>query len=140
MIIDSKDLDAQMGRHIDPNSVPRHDGGDIGHMQAVIQRGSEQIIVEQGGGKFGAAVLHEQEVGKQDFYGSQTIISVNDAPPIPEQMDPLKKMPMPKMPPLAAPPVAAATPALRPVAPVAAPGAKKVMTTAELLKSMGLAK
>ncbi len=138
MIIDIKDLDAQMGRHIDPNSVPKHDGGDIGHMQAVIQRGSEQIIVEQGGGKFGAAVMSEQEVGKQDFYGSQTIISVNDAPPIPEQMDPLKKMPMPAMPTLVVP--QAPAPVLRPVAPVPVPGAKKVMTTAELLKSMGLAK
>ncbi len=125
-IVNSNELDAQMGRHIDPNSVPKHDGGDVGHMQGVIARGSEHIIVEQGGGKRGAAVYDAQEVGKQDFYGSQTIISVNDAPPLPQQMDPIKKpitlpvVPMPVQAPAAA--------------------AKQPMTSAQLLAMMGLKK
>ncbi len=123
-LINSKDLDAQMGRHIDPNSVPKHDGTGTGHMEAVIQRGSDQVITEQGGGKRGAAVYNAEEVGGQDFFGSKTIISVNDAPPLPTQMDPLKLPVVPQMPkPAAAPPVAV-----------------RARTPAELLAQMGLGK
>ncbi len=124
-IINAKDLDDQMGRHIDPNSVPKHDGTGTGHMQAIVQRGSEQVTQEQGAGRYGAPMFTEEEVGKQDFFGSQTIISVNDAPPLPQQMDPLKKpMPLPVV----------------PVMPAAPPVAARPLTAAELLARMGLRK
>lgn len=129
-IINTSDLDNQMGRHIDPNSVPKHDGTGTGHMQAIVQRGSEQVTQEQGAGRYGAPMFSESEVGKQDFFGSQTIISVNDAPPLMEQMDPLKKFVVPPMPVKVPVPVVAAKPAV--------PG--KPRTAAELLASMGLGK
>ncbi len=124
-LINSKDLDDQMGRHIDPNSVPKHDGTGTGHMQAIVQRGSEQVTQEQGAGRYGAPMFTEEEVGKQDFFGSQTIISVNDAPPLPTQMDPIKKpVTLPVVPPM----------------PAAAPVANRPRTPAELLAQMGLGK
>lgn len=122
-IINANDLDAQMGRHIDPNSVPKHDGTGTGHMEAIIQRGSEQVSHEQGAGRFGAPMYDANEVGGQDFFGSKTIISVNDAPPLPTQMDPIKKpVTLPVVPPM----------------PAAAPA--RPMTAAELLARMGLKK
>lgn len=124
-IINVNDLDAQMGRHIDPNSVPKHDGTGTGHMEAVIQRGSEQVTQEQGAGRFGAPMYAEQEVGGQDFFGSKTIISVSDAPPLPTQMDPIKKpVTLPVMPPMSAAPAIPTRP----------------LTAAELLARMGLKK
>ncbi len=99
-IIDQKELDRRMSQTIDPNSVPKHDGGDLGAMQGVIARGSEDISTERGAGKRGAAVYALNEVGPQ-MSGSATVISVNDAPPLPAKMDPAKPAPAPA--PVAAP-------------------------------------
>ncbi len=124
-IINGKELDAQMGRYIDPNSVPKHNGADAVHMQPVIARGSEQIVQEQGAGRHGAAMLSEQEVGGQDFFGSKTIISVNDAPPLMKEHDPIKKpVTLPVVP--------------MPVKPAAVAGKPK--TAQELMAMMGLNK
>lgn len=123
-IINAKDLDQQMGRTIDPNSVPRHNGADQGVLQEI-----DQAIVERGGGRRGAAVFSEREVGEQ-FVGSKTVISVNDAPPIPEQMDPRAQ---------AAKKVAAVAPPMPPPA-AAAPVAQRPRSPQEVLAAMGLAK
>ncbi len=87
-IINVNDLDKRMGQQIDPNSVPRHDGGDQGVMEGIIERGTDARAVHQGTGHHGAAVFDEREVGDNMFFGSKTIISVNDAPPLPEKFEP----------------------------------------------------
>ena len=142
-VLNSKDLDAQMGRYIDPNSVPRHNGGDSVHMQPVIARGSEHVTEEQGAGRYGAAMFSEQEVGGQDFFGSKTIISVSDAPPLMKEHDPVKKpitlpvVPMPlAMMPMPAVPV---VPVVKAVA-LVAKQAPSVRSAAEMLAAMGLNK
>ncbi len=93
-IISSKDLDAQMGRTIDPNSVPRHDGGTKGAMQAFVPNQSDHIEVQQGHGSRGAPVYEASEIPQRGFYGSDTIISVNDAPPLEAGLEP-KPTPIP---------------------------------------------
>ena len=89
-IIDTKDLDRRMGMTIDPNSIPRHDGGDLGCMEGVIQRGSETRIDAQGNGRRGAVVFSADELGDPRFFGSSTVISVKDQPPLPAELDPKK--------------------------------------------------
>jgi hypothetical protein len=102
-IINASDLDRDMGRHIDPNSVPKHDGADQGHMQAIIDHGTDmRLQSSQLGNKVGTEVFDPSQVGGDRFYGSATIISVNDAPPLMDQRDPdvviVKPMPVPAMP------------------------------------------
>ncbi len=57
-------------------------------MEGVIERGSDTRVTQVGAGNHGAAVFDESEVGDNLFYGSKTIISVNDAPPLPEKFEP----------------------------------------------------
>jgi hypothetical protein len=131
-IINSKDLDAQMGRSVDPASVPTHNATGEGYMQPIVQRGSEQVSTEQGNGRRGAAVYGADEVGGQNFFGSKTIISVNDAPPLQAEHDP--KLAQAAKLAAVAPPMPAPTPA--PIA--AAPQRPK--TAQELIMLMGLGK
>lgn len=92
-ILTEAELQRRMGMTIDPNSIPRHDGGDLGYMEGVIQRGSDTRVVEQGKGRRGTEVYDAAELGDPRFYGSATVISVKDQPPLPEQMDPKKVEP-----------------------------------------------
>lgn len=86
-ILTEAELKRRMGMTIDPNSVPRHDGGDLGCMEAKIEKGSDTRVVEKGHGRRGTAVFEPGELGEQGipgFYGSATVISVKDDRPIPE--------------------------------------------------------
>jgi hypothetical protein len=150
-IVSVSDLDGQMGRHIDPNSIPRHDGADQGHMEAHIPRGPDNAVVERGEGRYGATIVDRESVGGGDrFYGSTTIISLKEQPPLMDKRDPdvvvvpppfapkpVVKAPafvFPKAPPETAPaPVAAA-----PVAPKTVP--MQTRTPDALLRQMGLKK
>lgn len=166
--ISSDDLDRQMGRQIDPNSVPTHIGGDHGAMEGVIERGSDMRIQEQGAGRYGVPVFNEHEVGGNDYYGSQTIISINEAPPLNPVMEPKPQAPKPVVKPIlpvgmppalaavmgtvkpAAPaPVAAQPPQqpTKPVVPVLAgkpgavtPGAAALAANLNVLASLGVTK
>lgn len=93
--INSSDLDRQMGRQIDPSSVPTHIGGDQGAMEGVIQRGTDARLEEQGAGRYGVPIFNERDVGGNDFYGSSKIISISEAPPLNPAMEP-KPAPPPK--------------------------------------------
>jgi hypothetical protein len=152
-IINTSDLDAQMGRHIDPNSIPRHNGGDQGVMQGVIQRGSDTQIQDRDQGRYGTEVFSEAEVGGNNHYGSRTIITLNEAPPLLDQRDPdvvvvpTPAMPVsqaaprpppflfPKAPPRPAQQAPPAPTAVAPAAPAPAP-----MPVSLLLAQMGLKK
>jgi hypothetical protein len=151
-IISSKDLDAQMSRQIDPNSVPKHIGGDQGVMQGVINRGTDAQEIHQGAGRDGAAVYNESEVGGQFFYGSKTIISVNDAPPLPDKFEPKPAAPKPVVAAFKAATPGALSPALmsalarrsaQPVAapaPAPAPAPSITPASLDMIKRMGLLK
>ncbi len=123
--ISQEELDRQMGRQIDPNSVPTHIGGDHGAMEGVIRRGSEHLIEEQGAGKYGVPVFNERDVGGNDFFGSQTIISISEAPPLNPVMEPKPQAPKPVVKPIVPVGMPAALAAvmgtLKPVAPVVPP-------------------
>lgn len=143
-IISVRDLDNQMGRTIDPNSVPKHDGASLGSMEADIQRGPNNETVQQGAGRFGGTVVDRESVGGGDrFYGSTTIISLKEAPPLQDKHDPdvvvLQAAPIPvarpKAPPFIFPKVVAKPPVAMPVAPPV-----PVRTPDALLRQMGLKK
>jgi hypothetical protein len=95
-IISAKDVDQQMGTTIDPNSVPKHNGGDQGVMQGRFLPQSESVVVESGYGRRGTEVVSSGEVPQQGFYGSGTVISLNEAPPLSDKLEP--KRPVPLMP------------------------------------------
>jgi hypothetical protein len=128
-IISAKDVDQQMGTKIDPNSVPTHNGGDQGVMQGRFLPQSESVVVESGYGRRGAAVVSGGEVPQQGFYGSGTVISLNEAPPLSDKLEP--KRPVPLMPGQAPAPAATTAPAV-PIPPPAS-------TTAALAR-LGLLK
>lgn len=94
-IVRASDIDAQMGRHIDPKSVPTHIGGSQGAMEANFVAQSDHQIIDRGYGQKGATVV-EGRGPRNDLFGSATIISVNDAPPLEAAHEP----PPPKMPPM----------------------------------------
>jgi len=97
-IISAKDLDTQMGRGVDPASVQQTAGGSQGAMEARFQ--TQGGIVEQpaGHGQRGTLVYDPSELpGGKGFYGSGTVISVNDAPPLDAVLEP-ERMPAPEMP------------------------------------------
>jgi hypothetical protein len=108
-IISAKDVDQQMGTKIDPNSVPKHNGGDHGVMQGRFLPQSESVVTESGYGRRGTEVVSGGEVPQQGFYGSGTVVSLNEAPPLAEKLEP--KRPVPPMPGQAPAPAASAAPA-----------------------------
>jgi hypothetical protein len=83
-ILTEAELKRRMGMTIDPNSVPRHDGGDLGCMEGQIEKGSETRVVEQGHGRRGTEVYAADELGDPRFYGSATVISIKDDRPLPQ--------------------------------------------------------
>lgn len=132
-VINSSDLDARMGQHVNPNTVPRFDGTGQGAMQAVIRAGSEQHhqgahIAREGAAVYNARDLPGGSVGER---GGTTVISVNDAPPLLDQHDPAviaakaRATPVQVNKPLPAPkpqPVAASAPVAPPKPAPAPPG------------------
>lgn len=116
-IIKTSDLDKQMGMQIDPNSVPRHDGGDLGAMRGQIAPGSEHIRRGTQELRRGSLVYSERELGERGFFGSQTVINVNASEELDERLDPTKDAPVAQAavpaptPPPASPVNAARTPA-----------------------------
>ncbi len=135
VIINSKDLDAQMGRSIDPASIPKHDGASQGAMQAIIPNRTDHIEVSKGHGQRGTAIYNANEIPAKGFYGSSTVISVNDAPPLEEGLEP-KPAPVPGMPEDMQKLVVA-----KPVTPKSATTALPVarqLSAAELLARMGM--
>lgn len=89
-IVNSKDLDQAMASGVDVRSIPQHDGGSQGVMQGQFVPQSDQVLVDQGHGKRGAAVYDGRELPPGNHYGSGTVISVNDAPPLEAAMEPKK--------------------------------------------------
>ncbi len=87
-VVRMSDVDAQMGRSIDPNSVPKHIGGSQGAMEANFVAQSETQLREQGAGRYGAEVYDSREVAPNNHFGSQKIISLNEAPPLEAKMEP----------------------------------------------------
>lgn len=84
-IIDQKELDRQMRRVIDPNSVPRHNGGDQGCMEGRIRGGSDESLQESGYGRRGGSEVDPRSLGDERFYGSASVISLKDLPPDPAE-------------------------------------------------------
>lgn len=123
-IVNASDLDAAMGKTIKPQEVPKHTGGDQGAMQARFLASSDHIEQQQGYGRRGAAVYGADEVPERGFYGSGTIISLNEQPPLPEELAPQveRAAPMP--------------------APVPAPAApmQRQRTPQEIVASLGFVK
>lgn len=93
-IVNMRDVDGQMGRTIDPRSIPKHDGATQGAMEANFVAQSDTQVQDRGGGRTGAAVFDARDVGQEGYFGSGTIISLNEAPPLEAKMEP----PLPKVP------------------------------------------
>ncbi len=87
-VVRMSDIDAQMGRVIDPNSVPKHVGGSQGAMEPNFVAQSDQVIREAGAGRYGGQVFDARELERNDHFGSQTVISLNEAPPLEAKHEP----------------------------------------------------
>lgn len=87
-IVNARDLDAQMGRHIDPHSVPKHDGATHGVMEGNFLVQSDQIVTDQGHGRLGGDHVDRQQAAPDGFFGSKTVISLNEAPPLEAKLEP----------------------------------------------------
>lgn len=87
-IINMRDLDAQMGRTIDPNSVPKHDGASQVSMEANFVAQSDTRVIDQGAGRFGASIMEGHEVSERGYFGSKKVISLNEAPPLETKHEP----------------------------------------------------
>ena len=95
-IVSARQLDHEKNVVVDIRSIPVHNGGSQGAMQARIDRGvDDQRLASQTAAR-GAPVYEEQELGQRGFYGSQTVISVKDLPAVDASMDPHVQKPKPK--------------------------------------------
>jgi hypothetical protein len=86
-VINSRDLDERMGRGVDPGRVPVHTGGSQGAMEGNFVAQSDRVEVQQGHGARGSLVYDARELHPTGYYGG-TIVSVSDAPPVEQAMDP----------------------------------------------------
>lgn len=139
-IISSKDLDRQMDQGVDLTKAPvrSRGGADEGAMEGVIQRGTDHRVQSSQATHRGAPVYSPDEVAPTGFYGSATVISVNESEMIDESSDPaMGRKGVPPV--IILPPPAKAVVQAAP-APVAAAPQPKVATTADLLAKMGLRK
>jgi hypothetical protein len=93
-IVNASQVDKAMGRFIDPKSVPTHIGGSRGAMEENFVAQSATRITDQGTGKRGAAEYDPNELPDSRFYGSATVISVNDAPPLEAAHEPPPQAPV----------------------------------------------
>jgi hypothetical protein len=73
---------------VDPTTIPKHNGGDQGCMEARIRAGTDTRIAEAGYGRRGAPVFESNELGDARFYGSATVISLNEQPQLPQEIAP----------------------------------------------------
>jgi hypothetical protein len=90
-IVNSGDIDKAMGRYIDPRSVPMHNGAD--EVQAQGYRGdrdgaSDLVTNHQSTDLKGSAVFNHTELPSNERFGSTTVISINEAPPLDAKLDP----------------------------------------------------
>jgi hypothetical protein len=118
-VIKASEVDRQMGMQIDPNSVPRHDGGDPGAMRGVIAPGSEHQRQSSQELRRGSLVYSEKELGERGFFGSQTVISVNAAEELDAKLDPTAAKPAEPGKPIALPPPPKTAPNAPPRSPAA---------------------
>ena len=108
-VISAKDLDAQMRSGVRAADIPTHVGGTQGAMQPLfLPQAGDAPLIEQGHGKRGTPVYTDQELPQQGFYGSGTVVVVNDAPPLPPMPAP-PAAEVPPVPAAALPPVPAST-------------------------------
>lgn len=96
-VVSAKDIDAQMGKGVDPNSLPTHTGGSHGAMQARFLAQAEHVDLPAGYGQRGASEANVRELPDANHYGSGTVISLSEAPPLLDKMEPKRPdvMPMP---------------------------------------------
>jgi len=132
-IINQSELDKKMGVTIDPNSVPRYDGVQQGAMEANFVHQSDTQILTSGRGQQGVGEVDKRGIPGEDFSGSGTVISVSDAPPLQQELEP--EHPVPQVQKSVAPAPVAQQSVVPGPQPVAAP-----KTATELLISMGLIK
>ena len=127
-VISSKDLDKQMSQGVDLASVSqRHPGATEGAMEAMIRPRGGEVEGDALRNLRGTPVYDPSEIPGRGFYGSSTVISVNDAPPLDVGLEP-KKMPIPGQ------EVAVdAQPA-----PVPAPAPTRALTAVEMMAKFGL--
>jgi hypothetical protein len=102
-IVSSRELDQRMGLVIDPNSVPKHNGGSQGVMQAQIRRGSDDTVQSAQATHRGAPVYDSRELGQTGFYGSATVVSTHQLQALDRDLDPNlpktpKRMPIVQVP------------------------------------------
>jgi hypothetical protein len=93
-IVNASQVDTAMGQYVDPRSVPKHIGGSRGAMEENFVAQSDKQIVDQGAGRRGAAEINPNELPDRRFYGSATVISVNDAPPLEPAHEPPPQVPV----------------------------------------------
>lgn len=87
-VIDSGELDRRMGRFIDANSIPTHNGADQGAMQRDIEVQSDHLTSHQQTDIKGTSVFDAKELPSNQRYGSTTVISIKDGPPLAKEMEP----------------------------------------------------
>jgi hypothetical protein len=107
-VIKATELDAQMRQKLDAKAIAdARAGGTQGAMQSHFLPQGEVVEQQAGHGQRGTAVYAGDELPQRGFFGSSTVISVNDAPPLDAGLEP-KPVPVPPAPSLAPAPADAA--------------------------------
>lgn len=90
-IYNSDEIDKAMGRHIDPNSIPTHNGADeaqLGAFRGEHDGASDVVTNHQSTDFRGSAVFNHTDLPSNERFGSTTVISINEAPPLEAKLDP----------------------------------------------------
>ena len=90
-IYNSGDIDKAMGRYIAPRDIPQHNGAD--EVNAQVHRGerdgnSDLVTGHQQTDFKGSAVFNNTDLPSNERFGSTTVISINEAPPLDVKLDP----------------------------------------------------
>jgi len=92
-IITQAELDKAMGAKVDAAELAsRKVGGSQGAMEAQFVAQTDDVRLHHGAGNRGGAVYDGRELPPSNHYGSGTIISVNDAPPLHDVLEPEGKV------------------------------------------------
>jgi hypothetical protein len=90
-IYNSGDIDKAMGKYIAPRDVPVHNGADeaqLGAFRGERDGNSDHVTGHQQTDFKGSAVFNNTDLPSNERFGSTTVISINEAPPLEAKLDP----------------------------------------------------
>jgi hypothetical protein len=95
-IISAEELKNRTGQSLDERAIAQaRPGGTKGVMRGHFMPQGEIVQQQAGKGKQGASVYASGELPQAGFFGSSTVISVNDSPPLDKGLEP-KSVPIPE--------------------------------------------